>query len=34
MTRIQQFHRRIAALFFLSVAWVIFVATVYCGNCS
>jgi hypothetical protein len=34
MSRIQQFHRRIAALLLLSAAWVVFVATVYCANCS
>jgi hypothetical protein len=34
MTQVQQFHRRIAALFVLSVAWVVFVATMYCATCS
>ena len=34
MTQIQQFHRRIAALFLLSLAWVVFVATIYCSTCS
>jgi hypothetical protein len=32
MTQIQQFHRFVA-LFVMSVAWVLFVATVYCANC-
>lgn len=33
MTQVQQYPQRIAALFFLSVAWVVFVATVYCATC-
>lgn len=29
MTRVQQFHRRIAALFVLSIVWVAFVVSMY-----
>jgi len=33
MTQIHQFHRRFIALFIMSLAWVVFVASMYCETC-